>query len=428
MPAGGGHHGGGGGGGHHGGGHHHGGHHHGGHHHGGHHFGHNNYHIHGHNRYYARRHMGPLYYSPFRWFYRGIVLLVFVVLVGFILFAVGVTNFFSGPSVNSVVASPQDYRLLSYSQGSCGSIDVSTSQDRYPVLLYLFYQIPALTDGDSIQLSNTWYLSRREYKYHNYYLLTGSTASLSVYVASSSVKVMILTKSQFKKFDKDDYHSSELSTTCSNIQSSNPCQYTYDVNTDDEYYFILDAPLYSTTTVHHTLDIQKKIFVIDPSNIYSNCTATCSRSVPPSPTLFAMVRTGDPAGTAAWTDGVDYTWQCTSAFSIPAWVYLLIFTGVIVVLISVVAVIVTVVILYYRKKSANTGSVERDPLVTSAATLPTAPLNSYQPPPINPSSYQPPPVNPNSYQPPPVNPPSYQSPPNNPNLEPPPSYGWVDKN
>ena len=315
------------------------------------------------------------------------------------MFAVGMTSFFSGPSLNSVVASPEDDRRLSYGQSSCGSIDLSTYQFQYPVLLYLLTRPPATTDGDVIQLTDTWILSQGDYKYYHYYLLQGSTVSFSLYVSQNPVTVMILTKSQFDKFDDDRSHSSELSNTCSHTTKSTACVYNYSVKTDGEYYLVSYAHRYSNT-VYTSLTINKKIFVIDPSDVFSNCTADCLLSVPSSPSLYPVVRTGGLSGAGSWTDEINYTWRCTSAFAIPPWVYLLIISGVLAVVVSVIVTIATVLILYCKKKNANTttASVERAPLVNNQGPPATAP------------------------------PPSYAPPPTNPNIGPPPSYGWVDKN
>ena len=401
MPVGGGHHGGG----HHGGGHHGGGHHGGGHHHG---IGHHHHHHYGGGGYYGynsyhRRGYGVFYYSPFRWFYRGLVLFVVVIIVGIVFMSISLSKVFSGPSLHSVIASPQDDRALSFSQSSCGDIDISTFQYDYPVMLYLMETKPGIVAGSNFTVSNTWYLGYGDYQYYNYYLLTQSTIEISLYTSSRGVDVYILSGSQFANFKDDEYFNSKYHATCTSISSSSPCVYSYTVYTDDEYYIVFDETSLSTS-VYTSLSIQKTRFIIQDDEIYDSCNASCALTVPATPVLYPIVITGDVT-TGSWTDSVQYTWYCTSVFSVPTWVYILLVVGVGTAAASIVGIIVVVVFLYYKKKSKRTS----EPLITTAPqdphpANPTAPPTSYQPaPPVVPSY------------------PSYPT-------EQPPSYGWVNKN
>ena len=418
MPSGGGHHGGGHhGGGHHGGGHHGGGHHGGGHHGGGHHHGighHHHHHHYGGGGYYGynhchRRRFGVFYYSPFRWFYRGFLLLVIAIIIGIVFMSIGLSNVFSGPTLREVTASPEDDRVLSYSQSSCGDIEISTFQYSYPVMLYLMYTKPGIVTGSSFTVSNTWSLSYKDYNYYYYYLLTQSTIEINVYSTSSSgVDVYILSRSQFVNFDDDDYFNSKFHAVCSSTTSSSPCVYSYTVTNDDEYYIVFDEKSYSNSvsnSVHTSLSIQKTKFVIQEDEIYGSCNASCSLPVPVTPTLFLIVITGDVT-TGSWTDSVLYTWYCSSVISLPTWVYVLLVVGVVTAAASIVGLIAVAVLLCYRKKNTQTS----EPLITTAPQVP---------PPANPTAP------PTSYQ---LHPPVAPSYPSYPTEQPPPSYGWVSKN
>ena len=404
MPVGGGHHGGG----HHGGGHHGGGHHGGGHGGGHHHWGGGHHHHHhygggghyGYNPYY-RRGYGVFYYSPFRWFYRGVLLFVVVIIMGIVFMSISLSQIFSGPTLHAVTASPQDDRALSYSQSSCEDIEISTSQYNYPVMLYLMDTKPGIVTGTNFTLSKTWYLFSGDYKYYYYYLLTQSTIMISVYGTNSyGVDVYILTGSQFVKFEDEDVFIPEYHTLCRSVSSSSPCVHSYTVSNDDEYYIVFDEKSYISNSVSTSVLIQKTRFVIQDDEIYDSCTASCSLSVPVAPILYPIVITGDVT-TGSWTDRVSYTWYCTNVFSVPTWVYILLVVGVVTGAASIAGLIAVAVLLCYKKNKKSS-----DPLLSTASevpppAVPTAPHSSYLPPqPVAPS---------------------YQT-------EQPPSYGWVNKN
>ena len=395
MPVGGGHHGGGHhGGGNHGGGHHGGGHHGGGHHGGGHHhhYGHHHGgHYHGH---YHHGYMGPIYYSPFRWFYRLIILFVIIFIASIVLFSVGLASFFSGPSIKSVNASPEDYRLLAFAQSSCGQIELSTSQLSYPINLYLLDTPPSRVQGDEFTITHNWKIDYDSYQYYNFYLLQDSTIGVSFSVSYSSITFYILNAKQFHNFDRGHTFTYDKKVICS---ASQPCNSAdYPVPKNDEYYILFDAKSFSTQ-VQHTLTIHKYIYSFSDNDVFDDCEASCSLPVPSSPKLYPLVVTGNVTFTRDWTADVPYEWHCTNAkLSLPTWVYVITIVGALVLVVSVVGAILTGVVLLYRKKK-STNDIATAPLISTptphmvTAPQPVAPPQYFvPPPPVNPypPSYQ----------------------------------------